>query len=86
MYRNSGALVQTFAAIDKQQMVTPSVLPVHKVSRNVLNNMKPLGTSCKFTYIFVQFFKMTAVFRQIFVNIRRTNCEKNQSNVSHADT
>jgi hypothetical protein len=66
MYRNSGALVHCFAAMDNQQLVTFSVLSVHKISRNVVNSMKQLGPSWKFAYIFVQFKKKTAVFSTDF--------------------
>jgi len=56
MYRKSGALVQRFAAMEKQQLLNFSLLSVHKLSRNVVNNRKQLGPSCKFVHIFVKFF------------------------------
>jgi hypothetical protein len=57
MYRKSGLLVQTLAAMDKQPLFTFSVLSVHKVSRNAVNNLKPFGPSCRFAYYFCRVFK-----------------------------
>lgn len=85
MYRKSGALVQTFAAKDKQELVTFSVPSVHRVSRNVVNNLKPLGPSCKFAYIFVQFLKKLP-FLTDFCKHPQNQFPENLSHVSRADT
>lgn len=72
--------------MNKQKLFNFSALSVHNVNRNVVNNLKPFEPSCKFACIIVWFKKKHCNFRQIFVNKSRTYLEKNQSNVSRADT